>query len=96
MPEKPSQSSTAITLQQQPTSLATKPEDKQKQGLLSDYLKKYAVITNRNITPTLLRVYEEALSDMPVGRLKAGLEEWLRDGDHWPWPADIREAGKIL
>jgi hypothetical protein len=93
MPEKPSQSNSITRQQQQPISLVT--EDLQRKQLISDYLKKYAVVANRNTTPTLFKVYEEALRDIPISRLRAALVEWLETGDRFPWPGDLRQASEL-
>lgn len=84
----------AIVLQKKPTSLA-KSEDKEREKIISDALEKFALIANRNITPALLDIYVEALSDLPLNRLRAGVKEWLEEGDKFPWPRDIREASEL-
>jgi hypothetical protein len=78
-----------------PLTLAAQAEYRQKQVLVAHYLSDYAAIANRAVTPQLLQIYEDALRDIPVNRLQAGLEKWLRDGDRFPWPSDIREAAEL-
>lgn len=73
---------------------APTPED-QRRELIAGYLEKYALIANRALTPELLALYEESLADVPVNRLRAGLKEYLREGDRWPWPSDIIEASEL-
>lgn len=55
----------------------------------------YALITNRVATSEIMQIYEDALADLSVERLKRGLARWLREGDRWPWPSDIREAAEL-
>lgn len=93
MSGKSSQQSTAIG-KQSPSSLV-KHEPSATQILIASYFEKFATISNRALTPQVLAVYEEALADMPITRLEAGLKVWFQDGDHWPWPADIRAAGEL-
>ena len=94
MQEKLSQSSKAIVLQGK-HSLQIKTDEEQKSEVISEYLEKYALIANRTMTPELYGIYVEALRDLPLSRIKAGLKEWLESGDKFPWPANIREAGEL-
>jgi len=43
----------------------------------------------------MILIYVEALKDLPLSRLRAGLKEWLEEGDHFPWPSEIKEAGEL-
>lgn len=95
MPERPSQSNKLIAPQQQPTLTALTPEQLERKTAVSTYMAQYALITNRVATPAIMQIYEEALSDLSVDRLKRGLKGWLRNGDRFPWPSDIREAAEL-
>ena len=66
-----------------------------KQTLLANYISDYATIANRVVTPQLIQIYERALSDLSEARLRIGLDEWLRNGDRFPWPVDIRQAAEL-
>jgi hypothetical protein len=68
---------------------------KERTALVGEYLYKYAVICNRQVDEEMILIYCEALKDLPLSRLKAGLVEWLEEGDAWPWPSQIREAGSL-
>jgi hypothetical protein len=50
---------------------------------------------NRPIDEELIAIYADALSDLPVRRLRAGLEKWMKEGDRWPWPSDLAEAAGL-
>lgn len=82
-------------LQKKPTSLVTVSDQDQRKILISDYLDKFALIAGRGMTPTLYAIYEEALADIPLSRLQAGLREWMENGVGWPWPGQIREASEL-
>lgn len=82
----------AIVKQSQTLSLAP---DKERVALVGEYLYKYAVICNRQVDEEMILIYCEALKDLPLTRLKAGLKEWLESGDKFPWPSEIREAGEL-
>jgi len=58
-------------------------------------MKKFGLIANRAITPSLMQLFEDALRDLPASRLRAGLAGWLKNGDRFPWPSDIREAAEL-
>ena len=83
--------SNKTALQNSNTSLAIKPEE----SLISDYLEKYATIAGRAVTPQLIEVFVEALADMPYSRIKEGLEKYLKEGDRFPWPSDVRRMGEL-
>lgn len=36
----------------------------------------------------------EALSDLPASTVERGVSEWVKTGDRWPKPADIRKAAE--
>lgn len=93
MSGKPSQSSTQI-IKQSPTTLAPAAH-REKQTLIANYLNDFATIANRVVTPQLLQIFEDALSDLPVSRLRAGLDGWLKNGDRFPWPSNIREEAEL-
>ena len=76
-------------------SLQVKTETQERKEVISEYLEKYALIANRALTPQLLALYVEALEDVPLSRIKAGLKDWLENGDKWPWPSDIRTASEL-
>lgn len=78
-------------MQNSSISVASKPEE----ALIADYLEKYATIADRAISPQLIATFAEALSDMPLNRLKQGLERYLKEGDRFPWPSQIREMGEL-
>ena len=82
----------AIEKRSQTLSLAP---DKERVALVGEYLYKYAVICNRQVDEEMILIYCEALKDLPLTRLNAGLKEWLEEGDHFPWPAEVREAGSL-
>lgn len=77
------------------SSLPAVTESQQRDNILTEYLEKYACIANRALTPQLMAIYEEALRDVPLTRLKAGLEEWLKEGKQFPWPSELREASEL-
>ena len=83
--------SNKTALQNSNTSLAIKPEE----SLISDYLEKYATIAGRAVTPQLIDIFVEALSDMPLNRIRQGLERYLKEGDRFPWPSSIRDLGEL-
>lgn len=70
-------------------------EHNEKQQLIANYLNDFATISARVVTPQLLKIYEDAFADMSVSRLEAGLRGWLKEGDRWPWPANIREVAEL-
>ena len=82
----------AIEKRSQTLSLAP---DKERVALVGEYLYKYAVICNRQVDEEMILIYCEALKDLPLTRLNAGLKEWLEEGDKWPWPSEIRTAGEL-
>lgn len=59
------------------------------------HLERFAIIANRAVTPALLEAFEAGLSGMRITALRRGFEGWLRDGDRFPWPSDIRGAGEL-
>lgn len=36
----------------------------------------------------------EALSDLPAATVERGVSEWIKSGDRWPRPSDIRKAAE--
>ncbi len=38
----------------------------------------------------------EALADMPAATVERGVSEWVKTGDRWPKPSDIRKAAERL
>jgi hypothetical protein len=36
----------------------------------------------------------EALSDLPAATVERGVSEWVKTGDRWPRPADVRKAAE--
>jgi hypothetical protein len=36
----------------------------------------------------------EALSDLPAATVERGVSEWVKTGDRWPKPADVRKAAE--
>jgi hypothetical protein len=88
-------SSTQIERQSKPSSLVLKSAVDEKKELLANYMEKYAIVAGRAITPQLLAVFYEALEDVPLNRLKAGLKQYLREGVRFPWPNDIREMSEL-
>ena len=77
------------------SSLQQTTSEQERKQALSSYLYKYAAIANREMTAELLGIFLEALEDVPVKRIKVGLANYLRDGDRFPWPSDIRECSAI-
>lgn len=63
--------------------------------LVGAWLEKFGSISGKVITPMLIAVYVDALSDIEDRRLVAGFEECLRTATHWPWPAEIRDASEL-
>ena len=88
---KSSASNNKIALRESSISLASKPEE----AIIADYLEKYATIADRAITPQLISIFAEALADMPLNRIKQGLERYLKEGERFPWPSQIRELGEL-
>lgn len=86
-------SNTQLTQQQQPTSLAL--DTAKRQEIIGNYISKYSLIANRAPTQSLYMLFEEVLSDMSPERLERGMKNWLRNGDRFPWPSDIREAAEL-
>ena len=92
--DKQSPQKLAIEKCEQPSSLV-RTEKQEKAEVISEYLEKYALIANRALTPQLLSLYVEALADLPLNRIKAGLKEWLQEGDRFPWPSELRQASEL-
>lgn len=92
--DKLSLSNRAIEPQEKPSCLV-RADERERKELISEYLEKYALIANRAVTPQLMALYVEALQDVPLRRIEAGLKFWLREGDKWPWPSDLREASEL-
>ena len=88
---KSSASNNKIALRESSISLASKPEE----AIIAVYLEKYATIADRAITPQLISIFAEALADMPLNRIKQGLERYLKEGERFPWPSQIRELGEL-
>ena len=88
---KSSDSNNKIALRENSISLASKPEE----AIIAIYLEKYATIADRAITPQLIAIFAEALSDMPMSRIEQGLKRYLREGERFPWPSQIREMGEL-
>jgi hypothetical protein len=63
--------------------------------LIGLWLEKFAAISGKPMTPQLIAVYVEALSDVEDRRLIAGFEECLKTATHFPWPAEIRDASEL-
>jgi hypothetical protein len=63
--------------------------------LIGSWLEKFGSISGKAITPQLIAVYVEALSDVEDRRLVAGFEECLRTATNWPWPATVRDASEL-
>ena len=92
---KSSASNNKISLRENNTSLAIKPERAVVEATIADYLEKYATIADRAITPQLIATFAEALADMPLSRIEQGLKRYLREGERFPWPSQIREMGEL-
>lgn len=75
--------------------MAVKREPTEQQLIVAEYLTKFGMIANRPPTANLMAIYEEALADLSVAQLRRGFKAWMRDGGHWPWPSDIREAAEL-
>lgn len=69
--------------------------EQQRVDLIGAYLEKFGCIAGKVITPQLIATYCEALSDVEMRRLKAGLAECLRTADRFPWPSEIRDASEL-
>lgn len=82
--------SNKIVLQGKPQSLAPRTEHDDKVEAITSYLEKFACIDNRVMTQQLYSIYIEALEDLELRRIRQGLEEYLRTGNRWPWPGDLR------
>ena len=63
--------------------------------LIGVYLYKYAAIAKRDIDEELIGIYVEALHDLSLSRLKVGLKMWLEEGEHFPWPSEIRRESEL-
>jgi hypothetical protein len=64
--------------------------------LVGDYLCKYALICGRDLGDgEVIKVFAEALEDIEPRRLKAALEEYLKTGEKFPWPSDIRALSEL-
>lgn len=70
-------------------------ENDERKKLISEYLNKYATISGRIITPQLMEIFEESLSDLSVSRLRAGFKLYLQEGDRFPWPSQIRDLAEL-
>ena len=69
--------------------------EQQRTDLIGAYLEKFGSISGKAITPQLIAIYCEALSDLEMRRLEAGLAECLRTTDRFPWPSQIIEASDL-
>lgn len=87
-------SGTAIVKQSQEQSLTP---EKQRTALVAGYLYRFAEIAGRDLgsDSDLIKIFVEALKDLDMVELKRGLDRWLRDGDRFPWPSQIRELSEL-
>lgn len=71
--------------------------NQERTALVGAYLLKYAAIANRDMGKSgeLVEIFVEALDDLSPKELKRGLEKYLREGNRFPWPNDIREAAEL-
>lgn len=68
----------------------------QQTALIGEYLYKFAAIDrNRPVDEELIAIFVDALDDMDVKALERGLKAHLREGNRFPWPAEIRELGEL-
>lgn len=88
-------SSSKAIVPQSSNSLQPPTPEEERKLVLAEYLYKYAAIANREMTAELLSIFFEALSDVPLNRLKCGLRDYLVNGDRFPWPSEIREASEL-
>lgn len=58
---------------------------------IGSYLRKFAVVQNREISEELIAIYVEALEDLELRRIEKGLKAYLQEGTRWPWPGELRE-----
>ena len=91
---KPIQSSSGIE-KRSPTQSLTPSQERA--ALIGEYLYKFATIANREMPQDgeLTKIFSEALSDLDEKSLRRGFEAYLREGDRFPWPADIRTLGEL-
>ena len=86
--EKPLILNKQIMLQGKQQSLT---EYDRKVEVITGYLEKFGCIAGRVITPQLYALYIEALDDLPLRKIRQGLEEYLRHGESFPWPGTLRQ-----
>jgi hypothetical protein len=64
--------------------------------LIGEYLSKYAAIDrNRIVDPELINIFVEALDDIDQKGIERGLKAYLKEGERFPWPVNIRELSEL-
>lgn len=66
-------------------------------NLIGDYLCKLAIIEGRNrvVDEELTALFVDALDDIPLKRLERGFKEYLKEGDRFPWPSQVRDLSEL-
>lgn len=49
---------------------------------------------NASLLQQMANEWLEALADLPAATVERGISEWVKTGDKWPKPADIRKAAQ--
>ena len=49
---------------------------------------------NASLLQQMANEWLEALADLPAATVERGISEWVKTGDRWPKPSDIRKAAE--
>lgn len=49
---------------------------------------------DKSLLQQMANEWLEALADMPAATVERGISEWIKTGDRWPKPSDIRKAAE--
>jgi len=64
----------------------------EKAEIITDYVRAFATIDGRAVTPELYTIYIKALSHFETRKLEKGLRRALEsEVERWPWPATLAE-----
>ena len=88
------QSSSGI-VKQSPTQFLT--PNQERTVLISEYLYKFAMISNREMPKDgeLTKIFVEALDDLSLKEIERGLKAYMKEGDRFPWPSQVRELSEL-
>lgn len=69
--------------------------EQHKTAIVGEYLYKYAAIANRIVDAELISIFVEGLEGLSVREIERGMDAYLKEGNRFPWPSDIRELGEL-